>query len=465
MSLSSLSLSRGDNIANEWQFGRRRYVFTNVCVFNPLTRTCEHRKDGIHDGIAVYRDKIVALTSSSTSASLSSVDADSGGDIVVIDCGGALLSCGFIDWQLNGAYGIDFSNDDNGHSLTVGAQEVARRIVSHGVTSFCPTVVTGPFDGYDRNIPHYKPFSGGDMVSDPESGAGVGANALKLHLEGPVLSHEKAGAHRKQYLREPACFASIYGPECAAAVGNIGVITIAAELPGASEMAAELSSKHNIAVSLGHSNCTIEQAEDFVVKGGCRAVTHLFNAQSFLNNRNPGVVGLLGSYVRTKNKAANGQELNEAITAFGIIADGIHVHSHSLAMAHGCAPDAVSLVTDAISLAGLPEGDNYTVSSQPVAIINSNGVNQAVVKATGVLVGSVSFLDECVRFYAQSNNISIGEAAYAAYGPACRLLTIDHVKGQLLPGYDADLVLLDPSTGAVLATVVGGHCAYCSPLW
>lgn len=231
-------------------------------------------------------------------------------------------------------------------------------------------------------------------------------------------------------------------------------------------MAADLSSK-GIAVSLGHSNCTVEQASAFVQDGGCRAVTHLFNAQSYMNNRNPGVVGLLGSYVRDHNETA---QMRPTVSAFGIIADGIHVHSHSLAMAYGCARDAISLVTDAISLAGLPEGDGYSVSGQPVSIIASNkggesGKFQAVVTATGVLVGSISFLDECVRYYAHGANISIAEAALAASVPACRLLNLSHRKGKIEDGYDADLVVLDPVSGSVLMTIVNGDCVYCSPDW
>jgi N-acetylglucosamine-6-phosphate deacetylase len=101
---------------------------------------------------------------------------------------------GYIDWQINGCYGIDFSADDSGLSLTQGVASAAKLLPRHGVTAFCPTVVTCPPEVYARCLPHFSPSSGS---------AASGAHVLGLHLEGPVLSPSKAGAHRLQLLRTP----------------------------------------------------------------------------------------------------------------------------------------------------------------------------------------------------------------------------------------------------------------------
>ncbi len=91
---------------------------------------------------------------------------------------------------------------------------------SHGVTSFAPTVVTSPIEVYQRNLPAYTPQGGGRH----------GANALKLHLEGPVLSEAKRGAHRLSLLKSPDTrLEALYG-EGVKYESTVGIITVAAEL-------------------------------------------------------------------------------------------------------------------------------------------------------------------------------------------------------------------------------------------
>jgi N-acetylglucosamine-6-phosphate deacetylase len=122
--------------------------------------------------------------------------------------------------QVNGAIGIDFSCDDNGRSLTEGVRTVAAVQATHGVTSFAPTVVTSPLEVYQRNLPAYTPQTGGRH----------GATALKLHLEGPVLSEAKRGAHRLSLLKPPDTrLEALYG-EGVKYESTVGIITIAAEL-------------------------------------------------------------------------------------------------------------------------------------------------------------------------------------------------------------------------------------------
>jgi N-acetylglucosamine-6-phosphate deacetylase len=211
---------------------------------------------------------------------------------------------------------------------------------------------------------------------------------------------------------------------------------------GACEMTSRLKANDpTLVISIGHSNATFEQAEN-MIRAGASAVTHVFNCSSHLNtDRDPGVAGLLGSHLPLY---------------FGIIADGIHVHAGSLHMAQKCAGERLTLVTDAISAAGLPDGE-HTVADQRITIENG----KAVVSATGVLVGSTMFLDGCVREHMAATRSSLAESSYAASTAPAKLLGLSN-KGVLTRGSDADITLLS-QTGEVLATIVQGDVAFCCP--
>ena len=425
--------SRGSNVKGAWLVDKI-CLLTNCNVFDANSKCCKLRNITLKDGLIIPEVQID--------------HAD-----VIMDCTGMYLAPGYIDWQVNGAFGVDFSNDDMGISLTDGAIAVANQIVDYGVTSFCPTIVTCPIDVYSRNIPKFRTMPGGP------SG---GANILPLHLEGPMLSEAKAGAHRKQYLQAPsAVLGDVYGLDAAYFADNrtIGVVTMAAELEGACDAARSLRA-NGIAVSLGHSDCSVEIAEDFIA-AGASAVTHLFNAQSFLSNRNPGVVGLLGSESANCDDNFDDETVpnRNGIIAIGIIADGVHVHKNALKMAHRCAGRKVSLVTDSIALAGLPDGDHF-VASQHISMREG----RAVVASSGVLVGSVAFMDHCVRTLHGAIGVSIGEAAACGSEAASKLLGLFPKKGSLNEGSDADIIILDDN-GYVLVTIVGGCVVFCSSKW
>ena len=227
--------------------------------------------------------------------------ADGDADICSNDAADALIVPGYIDWQINGCYGIDFSADDSGASLTQGVAAAAKLLPRHGVTAFCPTVVTCPPDVYARSLPHFSPAPGGGSA---------GAHVIGLHLEGPVLSPSKAGAHRPQLLRAPAAgstFEDVYG---GVSPDGVAVVTLSCEVDEGDEFTRHLRGR-GVQVSLGHCNASFERAStasecrppplpalpcDFVrhfdaaaaVAAGAAAVTHMFNCCSSLSNRNPG---------------------------------------------------------------------------------------------------------------------------------------------------------------------------------
>ncbi|KAJ6657610.1 hypothetical protein lerEdw1_002326 [Lerista edwardsae] len=333
---------------------------------------------------------------------------------VQLDCKGSIIAPGFIDVQINGGFGVDFSleTDDIGAGISL----VAQKILSHGVTSFCPTLVTSPSSVYHKVLPQVQVKNGGPH----------GAGVLGLHLEGPFISKEKRGAHPENCLRtyEKGGFQELqatYG-----CLDGVRIITLAPELKRSSEVIRELT-KQGIRVSVGHSVANLSQAEE-AVQHGATFITHLFNAMlpvalltPFLfsppppvqfHHRDPGIVGLLTS-------------------------DQI--------------PPGLVLVTDAIAAMGLPPG-RHTLGQQMIEVDGPN----SYVAGTKTLSGSMATMETCVRHFRDATGCSVEMALEAASLHPAQLLGIEDQKGTLDYDTDADFLLLDESLH-VGATYIAGQ--------
>ncbi len=136
------------------------------------------------------------------------------------------------------------------HVLT----KVGCGLLSHGVTSYCPTVVTSPSSTYHTVLPHIQPRQGSRER---------GANILGVHVEGPFISTEKKGAHMEKHIRDPVkgmeSVQAMYGP----GLSNVTIITLAPELPGAMEVVTSCVGA-GITVSLGHTMAELAQGEEAV---------------------------------------------------------------------------------------------------------------------------------------------------------------------------------------------------------
>ena len=161
--------------------------------------------------------------------------ADDGGAAaaVVIDCGGARVAPGFIDLQINGAFGVDFSSAACGPD---DVRRVARRLVAHGVTAFAPTLVSLAPAQYRERLPRLRAARGATppATAPPATPPRPGAEVLGLHLEGPFFAVAKRGAHDAALLRAPSDGArsldATYGADN---LDGVAVVTLAPELPGA----------------------------------------------------------------------------------------------------------------------------------------------------------------------------------------------------------------------------------------
>ncbi|KAL8284003.1 hypothetical protein RQP46_005116 [Phenoliferia psychrophenolica] len=351
-----------------------------------------------------------------------------------IDLHGGILAPGFIDAQINGAYGVDFSIYDEGDVKYLSElDEVSKRIVETGTTSYVPTIITQRRDLYPQLLPLLKPRS-----------TPLSAHVLGYHAEGPFLFPEKKGAHEELFLLDAAngieSWDEVYSAKALDQPG-VKIITAAPDVPGVLDCIGPVT-KRGVTFSIGHSMATVEIATA-AVGLGATWVTHLFNAMPQMHHRDPGVIGTLGAKLEAQRPY------------YGIIADAIHVHPSAVRLAYDCHPNGAVLVTDAMSLMNphLPDGRH---SWRDGRFITKSGLS-LYIDGTNTLAGSAITLDQCVRNLAAFTSIPISKAVRCATWNVAQMLGGDvaRTKGALLEGRDADLVVLDEE-GFVLSTWVMG---------
>ena len=353
--------------------------------------------------VAVDGERIVAVSP----RPVDRVDPD------VLDLGALWLAPGFIDTHVHGGGGAQCNTADSDEVDAVAAFHA-----QHGTTALLATTVAAPLEQLEASLAAI---------------ARSGAIVLGAHLEGPFLSREWPGA------MDPAAFLD---PDPAAVARllraggrTLKMMTLAPELPGTPELIAALRRADAVA-SIGHTDADYEQAEA-AVTAGARSVTHLFNAMGPLHHREPGVVGAA---------------LDLPQLACELICDGVHADPAALRLAHRAKGTAgIRLVTDAIEAAGMPDG-RYRLHRSMIDV--SAGV--ARLGGGASLAGSTLTMDAAVRNAVRFLDVPVPVAlAMASMNPA-RLLGIQHRKGAIAAGLDADLVVLDDELRC-RATMVAGE--------
>lgn len=324
---------------------------------------------------------------------------------------------GFIDLQINGAYGHDFMNAPE------SVVEVARRLPETGVTGFLPTIVAAP-------AARYAPW----LAAITEAGrAARGACVLGLHLEGPFLNVEKKATNRPELLRAPDL-------DALREMLNdfVRIMTLAPELPGALDLVAELR-RRGIVAAAGHSMATYDEAMA-AFAAGVNYGTHLGNAMRGLHHRELGLFGAL---------------LASAVPV-GVIVDGIHLHPELVRLAYRLKGVAgITLVTDTIAAFGMPPG-RYALGTRTVEVDETTA--RVAVDGGYNLAGAVLSMDAAVRNMMAFTGCSLAEAVTMASATPARVLGLAR-KGQIAPGFDADLTVLD-ADGGVVMTLAGGEVVY-----
>ena len=230
---------------------------------------------------------------------------------VTIDCGGLLLAPGFTDIQCNGALGVDFSSEE---LQPEGVELVSAHLLKWGVTTYCPTVITGPRETYAHSRRVFAEVSRRMAARHAAVAAGGTtpahfARSAGLHFEGPFLNPEKKGAHPDAFLVEVGDVAAggdvedadarvlsriseAYGGDVDWTSGEVRMVTLAPEMRGGMDATRALTDR-GIVVSIGHTAAKVKEA-DMAVELGATCITHLFNAMAAFQQRDPGVIGLIG---------------------------------------------------------------------------------------------------------------------------------------------------------------------------
>ena len=326
-----------------------------------------------------------------------------------------LLCPGFIDLQINGAFGADIGPDPN------AIRTLVTKLPATGVTSFLPTLISSPPERYEA------------FFDTLEVGAiARGARVLGAHLEGPFLAPERKGAHDPANLRP----IDLDFLRELLRLGKVKLMTLAPELPNSLE-AIELLLEEGAVASAGHTDATYGQISR-AAEVGLSKGTHLYNAMRPLAHREPGTVGALLIDDRLK---------------VGIIPDGVHVHEAALRLAYRAkGSEGLILVTDAMEAAGMAPGD-YELGGRRVHL-----EDRAVRLPDGNLAGSALNMDEAVRNAAGFLGVSLTEAVRMASEVPASALNLENM-GRIAAGCDADFVRLD-ARGTVLETIVGGKTVY-----
>jgi N-acetylglucosamine-6-phosphate deacetylase len=258
------------------------------------------------------------------------------------------------------------------------------------------------------------------------------AQAVGLHLEGPWINAEAAGAQPADGIvpfEGTACRELLDRGE-----GTIRMLTYAPELPGAAELQAELC-RRGVIGALGHSLASLDDV-GAATDRGARHVTHLFNAMGPLHHRSPGLA-----------VAA----LCDDRLGWDLICDGAHVHPRMVDLATRAAGERLSLITDRVdppaeAAAGFGSGD-----------LRDDGVAWRL--ADGRLAGSRVSLDAALRNLLAFTQMPLLEAVAACTLRPARLLGIENDRGSLRPGARADFAVLDDAL-AVRETWLAGRRVY-----
>ena len=322
------------------------------------------------------------------------------GDLIDLD--GGYLVPGFIDAQVNGGGGVLFNNDTSVDAINA----IGRAHRRFGTTGFLPTLISDDAAVMQRAITATR-----DAIEQGVPGV------LGIHLEGPYLAPARKGTHDDAKFRVPDA------DEIAMATSldnGISLLTLAPERVPTESIRAIV--QRGGIVMAGHTAGSYDEIRAGI-DAGITGFTHLYNAMTPLQGREPGAVGAA---------------LEDDACWCGVIVDGVHVHPASLRVALKAKPRGrVFLVTDAMPMVG---GDDPSFDLYGETITAIDGV---VRNAAGALAGSALDMASAVRNSVHLLGLPLDEACRMAAQYPAEFLGIGGSHGRIAPGYRADLVLLD----------------------
>ena len=332
---------------------------------------------------------------------------------------GGVIAPGFVDLQVNGGGGYLLNDAPTAETI----RTICAAHAPFGTTALLPTLVTDT-----------RELTQAAIDAGIEASAARVPGFLGLHLEGPHLSVKRKGAHDVNLIR-PLDDTDMRMLLDTAARLPVLMVTVAPETVTPAQIAA--LSEGGVIVSLGHSETTFEQASQ-AIEAGARQVTHLFNAMSPLKHRDPGLVGAA---------------LEHGEVSAGLIADGIHVDRHAMAIALRAknGPGRIFLVTDAMATIGT-DMTEFTLNGRTIRRCDGR-----LTLEDGTLAGADLDMISAVRFIHEEIGLDFGEALRMASLYPARAVGQDQRLGRIAEGASASLVNIADDGAVANVWIDGNH--------
>lgn len=353
-------------------------------------------------GISVFSGKLLEVTVSQGRI----------GRIIEIPEEGDLpfIAPGFLDIQVNGYAGIDYSSEELTGS---GMEKVISRLAESGTTQHMPTIITSPRERIVKNLE--------TMSDEAEKDQEIGAAVAGFHIEGPFISKGNGprGAHDADYVRNPD-FGEFEAWQNAAR-GRIKIVTLAPEKKGAIDFIERITDT-GVVAAIGHTDAPAELIHA-AAKAGARLSTHLGNGSHSLLPR-------LDNYIWE-------QLANDELCA-SIVTDGFHLPSAVVKVFRRAKdPSRLILVSDVSPLGGLAPG-KYRWGNIKVEIHEDGHLG---LPGSSILAGSGHMLDWDIPHFMTATNSLLDEAVRLCTENPARLLSLPYTYGKLETGSPANLVL------------------------
>lgn len=371
------------------------------------------------DGTTLHQHPLILIEDGKIDSIASRESAQLPAGARVLDFPGATLGPSFFDVHIHGAAGHDVME-----ATPQALETIGRFLASRGTAAYLATTVTAALDVTLRSLDGLA----NEIAKLPEPGR---ARPLGIHLEGPFLSHEKRGVQPAEHLLAPST--ATFDRMIDAARGHVRLITIAPELPGAPELAKHAVSR-GVRVSIGHSMATAAETRTAIAAGAVSA-THTFNAMRPLDHQEPGILGTV----------LTSDELYSEL-----ICDGVHSRPDIVRLWwRSKGPQRAILVTDAMSAAGMPDGE-YQLGGFAVQVKDGRA------SARGVLAGSVLTLDRALSNFVQFTGATVEQGLGLLSANPAHMTGLDHRAGAVVAGRAANLVAVD-AQGKLVASLIAGQ--------